>query len=98
MNMQSLMAQAQKIQKEVTKAKEEIDATVFESENEMVLLTMNGKKEIKTFKIKIEKIETDDIEILEDMIQIAFSDCLNKIEEETDKKLGKFGNSLNGLI
>ncbi len=98
MNMQNIMAQAQKMQKEITKAKEEIDSTIFESENEMIKVSLKGSKEIDSLKIKISKVEEDDIEILEDMIRIAFVDCINQINKETEKKLGKYGNALNGLI
>jgi len=99
MNMQSIMAQAQKMQRDITKKKEEIDATEFIGKSEWVEVVFNGKKELKQIKIlKQGNIEEDEKEILEDMISIAMKDALKKIDAEVEKKLGAFGQSLNGLF
>lgn len=98
MNMQNIMAQAQKLQKEIEKTKSEIEGKTFESENAFLKVQMNGKKEIESVNIKLDKIETDDVEVLEDMIKIAINDCIEKINQETNQKMGKYGNSLNGLL
>lgn len=47
MNIQNLMAQAQKMQKEISKKKEEIDNTTFEGVSEWIKVEMNGKKKSK---------------------------------------------------
>ena len=44
MNMQNLMAQAQKMQRDITKKKEEIDKMEFEGSSELVNIKVNGKK------------------------------------------------------
>ncbi len=99
MNMQAIMAQAQKMQRDITKKKEEIDNTIFEGKSEWVSLTFNGKRELQSFKItKSGVIDEEDKEILEDMINIAIKDAFNKIDKETDNKLGSYSKSLNGLI
>ena len=51
MNMQQLMQQAQRMQREITKKKEEIDNETFEGKSEWVNITFNGKREILSFKI-----------------------------------------------
>ena len=46
-------------------------------------------------KIEIDKqetIETDDIEMLEDMLVVAINNAMNQVDEMTEKKMGKFGN------
>ena len=99
MNMQNLMAQAQKIQKDIKNKQAEIDATVFEGKSEWVVLTMNGKRELKSLKINQESLaDKEDIEMLEDMITIALNDVLGQIDAETSKKLGMYGNGLGGLM
>ena len=99
MNMQSLMAQAQKMQKDITKKKEEIDATLFTGKSEWVEVVLNGKKELKSLKIlKDGSIEDDEKEILEDMLTIAINNALSAIDAETNKKLGAYSQSLNGLF
>lgn len=99
MNMQSIMAQAQKMQRDITKKKAEIDATEFTGKSEWVEVVFNGKKELLSFKILYTgTIEEDEKEILEDMTMIAIKDAMNKIDKETNSKLGAYSQSLNGII
>lgn len=99
MNIQNLMAQAQKMQKEITKKKEEIDNSLFEGTSEWLKITMNGKKEIEKVNILYEEsIADDDKEMLEDMIKIAVNDAVRKIDQEIESKMGAYGSSLNGLF
>ena len=98
MNMQQLMQQAQRMQREITKKKEEIDNTTFEGKSEWVNITFNGKREILSFKITKEGvIDEDDKEMLEDMIMIAIKDAFSKIDKETESKLGQYA-SMSGLM
>ena len=93
MNMQAMIKQAQALQKDMLKTKEEIDSTEFSSENEFVKVTLMGNKRISSIKIlKKDSFEPDDFEILEDMIILAINETNNKIDKETEKKMGKFGN------
>ena len=100
MNMQALMAQAQKMQRDITKKKEEIDNMEFEGNSELVDVKMSGKKEILSVNIKCEgSLDSDDVEALEDMIKIAVNDAVNKINKETDKQLGSYNaGGLGGLF
>lgn len=99
MNMQNLMAQAQKIKKEIEKKQEEINNKEFTTKNELITITMLGSREIKKIKISEEKInDFDDLEALEDMISIALKDVLKQIDDETNSKMGMYGSGLNGLI
>ena len=98
MNMQQLMQQAQRMQREITKKKEEIDNSTFEGKSEWVNITFNGKREILSFKITKEGvIDEDDKEMLEDMIMIAIKDAFSKIDKETESKLGQYA-SMSGLM
>ena len=99
MNMQSLMAQAQKMQKEITKKKDEIDSTEFTGKSEWVEIKINGKKELLKLSItKSGTIDEDDKEMLEDMLIIALKDAFTKVDKEVESKLGSYGQSLNGLF
>lgn len=98
MNMQNLMAQAQKLQKEIAKTQAEIDSTIYASENEFVDVEFNGKKELVRLSVKKDIIDADDIEVFEDMLTIAINDCIKKINADIDSKMGKYSNSLNGLL
>ena len=93
MNIQAMMKQAQSLQKEMMKAKEEIDKAEFVGESSFVKIKINGKKEVLKIEIdKHETIETDDIEMLEDMLVVAINNAMNQVDEMTEKKMGKFGN------
>jgi len=96
--MQNLMAQAQRMQKEITKKQEEIYKTTFVGESEWVQITMTGNKKIVKIEIKYTGDLNEDKDMLADMITIAMNDCINKIEKEIEKKLGQYGNQLGGLF
>lgn len=99
MNMQAIMAKAQKMQRDITKKKEEIDKKSFEGKSEWVTLAFNGKRELLSFKItKVGIIDEDDKEILEDMINIAIKDAFSKIDKETEEQLGSYSSALNGFF
>lgn len=98
MNIQAMMKQAQNLQKEMMKTKEEIDKTEFVGESSLVKVTINGAKEV--LKIEIDKnssLDTEDIEMLEDMLMVAFNNALKKVDAITEQKMGKFGN-MSGLF
>ncbi len=97
MNMQQIMQQAQRMQRDITKKKEEIDKMEFLGKSEWVEIVFNGKREIKSFKILKDEIDGDDKEMLEDMIMIAIKDAFSKIDKESESKLGSYA-SMSGLF
>lgn len=97
MNMQLMMQKAQQLQREIMKKKDEIDKKLFPGKYEWVEVVFNGKKEIQSVKITNEKINSEDIEMLEDMILLAVKDAMAKIDNEINEKMGQYSN-LNGLM
>ena len=97
MNMQAMMQQAQKLQRDMMKAKNEIDEKKFTSTQGFLTIEMKGNKEVTSVKIDKENLDKDDIEMLEDLISLAVNDTVKKIEKETESKMGKFGG-LSGLM
>lgn len=97
MNMQAMMQQAQKIQRDMMKAKNEIYEKKFTSTQGFLTIEMKGTKEVTSVKIDKENLDKDDIEMLEDLISLAVNDNVKKIEKETESKMGKFGG-LSGLM
>ncbi len=97
MNMQAMMQQAQKLQRDMMKAKNEIDEKKFTSTQGFLTIEMKGTKEVTSVKIDKETLDKDDIEMLEDLISLAVNDNVKKIEKETESKMGKFGG-LSGLM
>lgn len=98
MNMQALLKQAQNMQKDMLRIKEEIDNTVFTGESSLVKVELFGTKKIKSVKIKTEDpIQIDEIELLEDMILVAINSAMQQIDNVTEQKMGKF-NSMPGIF
>ena len=92
MNMQAMLKQAQALQKDMMKAKEEIDSTEFVGENSFVKVTLKGDREAVKVEIDSESLDKEDIEALEDMLVLAINDANKKIDKMTESKMGKFGN------
>ena len=99
MNMQNLMAQAQRMQREITAKKEELEKMKFTGKSEWVEVVYTGGKVIESVKITKEgPIAEEDKEILEDMIQIATKDAFIKINDAMVDKLGQYAGALDGLM
>ena len=98
MNMQAMLKQAQAMQRDMMKAKEEIDKTIFEGENGLVKVTMDGTKKLTNVQIDKEGFEVDDLEMLQDMFVIAVNDAMNKVDKMTDEKMGKYTKGMPGLF
>ena len=93
MNIQAMMKQAQAMQRDMLKIKEEIDKTEFVGENGFVKVTVLGTKAITKVEIEAEDtLDKDEIEMLQDMIVIAVNEANKKVDAALDKKMGKFGN------
>ena len=96
-NMQSLMQQAKKMQEDMQKAQEELEnaEVVATVGGGMVEITMTGKKEIKSVKLKKEVVDPDDIEMLEDLLVAGFNEAIEKADELANEKMPQ---GLNGLM
>ena len=97
-NMQNMLRQAQKMQKELEEKQEELANTeiVGKVAGGMVEVTIFGDKTIDSIKIKPEAVDPDDIEMLEDLIVSALNDAFTKADELKEKLLGNM--STKGLI
>lgn len=98
-NMNNLMKQAQRMQRqmeETTKELEEKEITASAGGG-AVSVTVSGKKEVTKVKIDPEAVDTDDIEMLEDMIMAATNEALRQIEELSQESMAKITGGLGGL-
>ena len=94
MNMQNLMAQAKKMQDDISKSTKELEAMTFTETIGIVRVEVNGKKEV----LKVEMLEDnlDDKEMLEDMILTALNSVMKKVDDEKSQKLGKYADAVGG--
>lgn len=91
--MQNLMKQAQKMQEEMQKAQQELEETVIEGSagGGLVKVSMTAKKVVQGITIDPSAVDTDDIEMLEDLIVAALSDGYDKADKAYNEKMGAFG-------
>lgn len=96
MNIQALMKQAQSLQKDMMKAKEEIDNMTFIGSSSFVKVTVKGTKEVVKVEINNDDIKSDDKEMIEDMLVVALNDAFKQVDKTTEQKMGKFSSMLPG--
>jgi len=98
-NMNNLLKQAQKMQAQMQKQAEELETKTFSAAagGGAVQVTVTGKKELTEVKIDPEAVDTEDIEMLEDMIMAAVNEAMKKADAESAKLLGGMGG-LGGLM
>ncbi|NQJ72675.1 YbaB/EbfC family nucleoid-associated protein [Streptococcus suis] len=96
MNMQQMMKQAQKLQKQMEQSQAELAATQFtgSSVQDLVTTTFTSDKKLVSIDFKPEVVDADDLETLQDMTIQAVNDALSKIDDATQKKLGAFAGKL----
>lgn len=98
LSMQNIMEQAQKMQQEMERVKEEINrkTVTAESGGGMVRVTLTGNNNVLEVKIAREIVDPNDIEMLEDLIVAAFNKALNDsadmVKEEMSKVTGMMPN------
>ena len=98
MNMQSIMAQAQRMQRDIQKKKDEINQKLFPRKYEFVEVILNGKKELTKITINKDNLDKEDIEMLEDFIVLAQKQALADIDKEIQSKMGQYAGMLDGLM
>ncbi len=102
MNMNNIMKQAQKMQKQMEEAQQNIESKELEttSGGGAVKVVINGKKEIKNITIAQDVVDPDDVEMLEDLIMSAVNEAIRQMEEISSKEMGKFtgGMGLPGMF
>lgn len=96
-----IMQQAKKMQVQLQKDQEELEKTEYEGTSSLVSVKINGKFDVLSVKINLpegENIEADDRDMLEDMIMVAFNEAIKKANHDKEKKMGKYGQGLAGLM
>ncbi|MBQ1492213.1 MAG: YbaB/EbfC family nucleoid-associated protein, partial [Blautia sp.] len=98
-NMNNLMKQAQKLQKQMEDSKKELEEKEFTGTagGGAVTATMNGKRELLSLTIQPEVVDPDDIEMLQDLIVAALNNVLSSVEESSAELMNSLGGGLGGL-
>ena len=92
-NMNNLMKQAQRMQRQMEENKKALDEKEFKATagGGAVEVVMTGAHEMKSITIDPDAADPDDVETLQDMILVAVNDVLDQITEESGKLMGGMG-------
>ncbi len=96
MNMQNMMRQAQKLQKQMEQKQADLAASQFtgKSAQELVTVTFTGDKKLISIDYKEAVIDPEDIETLQDMTTQAINDALSQVDDATKKIMGAFAGKM----
>lgn len=98
-NMNNLMKQAQKMQKQMEDNQKALEEKAFTATagGGAVEVTISGKKEVTKVKLAEEVVDPEDIEMLEDLIMAATNEALRQVEEESSAAMSKMTGGMGGL-
>ena len=90
-NMNNLMKQAQRMQRQMEESQKELESAVFTAAagGGAVEVTVTGKKEVT-------KVDPEDVEMLEDVIMAAVNEALRKADEAGAANMAKLTGGLGG--
>lgn len=96
-NMNNMIKQAQKMQDDMAKVQQELEAQSYEvtSGGGAVKVTITGKREITALELKPEIVDPDDIEMLQDLIVAAVNEAVRKVEDISEKEMSKITAGIN---
>ena len=91
-NMNNLMKQAQRMQRQMEESQKEMETKEFSASagGGAVEVVVSGKKEVTKVTLSPEVVDPDDIEMLQDLIMAAVNEAYRKVEEETQNAMSKF--------
>jgi DNA-binding YbaB/EbfC family protein len=89
-NVQQMMQQVQKMQKDMELAQEELKNEVVEASagGGMVTVKISGDLEVREVRIDPSAVDPDDVEILSDMVLAAVNEALRLAQEVAAAKMG----------
>lgn len=96
MDLQGMLAQAQKMQEEMERMKDEVakKTVTAEAGGGMIKVTVNGANQVLAIKIQKDAVDPNDVEMLEDLVVAAVNKALNEVQEIAAKEMDK----LNGML
>lgn len=97
-NMNNLMKQAQRMQRQMEESQKELETKEFVAKagGGAVEVTVTGKKEIAKVKLSEEVVDPEDIEMLEDLVMAAANEALRMADEANAEVMSKMTGGLGG--
>lgn len=96
-NMNNIMKQAQKLQKQIEETKEQVESKTVEASagGGAVTAVVSGKKQVIEIKINPDVVDPDDVEMLQDLVLAAINEALNKAEQMVNDEMAKVTGGFN---
>ena len=84
------------MQSEMTKLQEELKEREVEGTagGEAVKAVVNGNKNLVSLTLSPDAVDPEDVEMLQDLIVTAVNDAMKKVDQMTEKELGKVTGGL----
>ena len=97
-NMNNLMNQAQRMQRQMEESQKELETKEFTAKagGGAVEVTVTGKKEVTKVKLSQEVVDPDDVEMLEDLVMAATNEALRMAEDANAEVMNKMTGGLGG--
>ena len=96
-NMNNLMKQAQRMQRQMEEGQKELEVKEFSAKSGGgVEAVVNGKKELVKLTISEEAVDPEDVEMLQDMIVAAVNEAMKQADEASQELMGKMTGGLGG--
>ncbi len=94
--MQGMLKKVQKMQSEMTRLQDELKEREVEGTagGEVVKAVVNGNKNLVSLTLSPDAVDPEDVEMLQDLIVTAVNDAMKKVDEMTEKELGKVTGGL----
>jgi DNA-binding YbaB/EbfC family protein len=98
-SMNEMLKQAQKMQEDVAKLQEELEAREYDvsAGGGAVNIKINGKKEILALDIAPEIVDPDDVETLSDILIAAINEAITRVEKTADAEMSKVTGGMPGF-
>lgn len=96
-NVNSVIKQAQKMQEEMEKIQGELEVKEVSASagGGMIDVTVNGKKEIVSIKIKPDVVDPEDVETLEDLVMVAVNEAIKKADDMMTEGMSAITGGIN---
>lgn len=99
-NMNNLLKQAQKMQKDMEKNQKELESKVYEASagGGAISVKVTGKKRLESVTIDKDVVDPDDVEMLQDLVLSAVNAAMQMADEDAEKVMGKLTGGMPGLF
>lgn len=98
-NMNNLMKQAQRMQRQMEESQKELEEKVFTASvgGGAVEVSVKGTKEVTSIKLSKDAVDPDDVEMLEDLILAAVNEAMKQADEASSSMMSKMTGGLGGF-